>query len=308
MEPKFEVKIDGKIYVLPFVGYKKTHEFPKTVPPRDRNYLFLSKDHDFDNNQPSEALRALIGGKEMMSPEFIFEQSTGVEYFVLEPMRDWKEMLLKNGMVVVKEQRPVLVYGKLKPEDFFSSAECAKYSLPEMAYKGNPMVVYDLIERKHVLMGDKEYVSLYDPHMILLNGVGEISFLKNGRYRFLVKTDEPSVCYMENERMHLKNIKTYIDVTSLEKLSVVDAPEIDAFFCSTFEDLPGLMNWINLGVFEGRDFFAYDKIAQISTNSELNGLLSHFVKTNNKTFDDEVCKLLPSHIKDFLLTQIQSYF
>jgi hypothetical protein len=209
-------------------------------------------------------------------------------------------------MVVVKEQRPVLVYGKLKPEDFFSSAECAKYSLPEMLSKGNPMVVYDLIERKFVLMGDKEYVLLYRQHEVLWNGIGEIAFLKDDNYRFLVETGESAVCYAEDMNMHQKNTKTYIDVTSLDNVTVVDTSEIDAFFCPMFEDLPVPLNWINLNLLKDEEFFMYEKVARIEP--QFGYQASSFVKAKNETVKDFVYSIIPPHIKDFLLQQVNSDF
>lgn len=306
MEPKFEVVIDGKVYVLPFVGYKQTHEFPRKTPIRDQNYLFLSKEHDFDNEKPCEALRLLIHGEECMIPEFISDISNGIEYYVLEPMRDWKELLLKNGLKVVKERRPVLVYGNLSPKDFFSKEECAKYELPEMLSKGNPMVVYDLIERKFVLMGDKEYVLLYRQHEVLWNGICEIAFLKDDNYRFLVETGESAVCYAEDMKIHQKNTKTYIDVTSLDNVTVVDTSEIDAFFCPMFEDLPVPLNWINLNLLKDEEFFMYEKVARIEP--QFGYQASSFVKAKNETVKDFVYSIIPPHIKDFLLQQVNSDF
>ena len=307
MEPKFEVVIDGKVYVLPFVGYKRTHEFPGKTPIREQNYLFISSEHDFDSNEDSEELKVLIGGKEALIPEYISEISSGTEYYVLSPLYDWKEFLLKNGLKVVKESKPVLVCSNLKPEDVFSKEECAKYGLPEMHSKGNPMVVYDLIERKFVLMGDKEYNSLYGRHLCLFNGGCEISFLNEGKYRFLIETGESAVCYAEDMNIHQKNTKTYIDVTSLDNVTVVDTSEIDAFFCPMFEDLPEPINWINLSLLGKDDFFAYENIAKI-TPSSLGNQLSCFVAPQNEFRKEDVCAIIPAHIKDFLLQQIKSEF
>ena len=304
---KFEVIHDGKIYVLPFVGLKRSHEFPRKTPISEQNYLFSSREHDFDNGVSSEALNLLIHSCQYLAPEDILDLSNGVNYRVIEPMREWKELFKRNGAIIVQEKNPVLLCANLNPKEIFSSEECAKYELPEMQHKGSPIVIYDLIERKFVLLGNKEYNSKYCSYRVILNGLFELATLREDKYRFLIETDESNVCYVEDEKLCFKDIKSYVDITYLENMKVVDSAEIDAFFSPNYEDFPKELDWVGYSFLSNEDYYAFETIAKLLPSRGYS--LSHAVEKQNSLLSEAlVLKTLPAHIKEFLLSEIKSDF
>ncbi len=287
----YEIFINGKKVKLPFVGIKREHQFPKNVKKKDQNYLFSGTRIDFVQEKSFETLEVLWQGNvRLLEDDTLIDENETYTY--VDFHYDWKQLLEENGLCIVKKLSPVLLCKNVKPEDVLSIEKYGKYFLPEMAYKGKPLVVFDLINSKFEAIGENEFLSKYKERNNFNRSDVSLCVLRDEEYLFITSSNDINAIYLVDGELVKDDY--YISMISASEQELRLRSEINAF-CY----LPNLdLEFLNERIDFKEVIQNYETVAWV--RSPIYGPLEKIFIPAHDVNREEVFDLIPSFIKEIL--------
>ncbi|MBR5598467.1 MAG: hypothetical protein IKW39_00335, partial [Alphaproteobacteria bacterium] len=284
----FQVFVNGKNYVLPFVGVRDEKDLKK----EKGNFLFLGKDFVFNGKEDFYNLKAFINQKVLSHFLSLKDTTDNVSYTYLAPPYISYNCLWGNPIDMIRDNFPVIYDENLDAQKVFSQTECAKYDLPEYKNKGKGIVFYDLIERKFKLMGENEFRENYVVKNVFSATKGVYLCIKNNpRDYFLVKFEDSNVAYVKDEELVLTRQNPYLVLEESGKVSVLDHSDRFACFNPKTMDLPEFFSNLNFDNICICDLMKYNQVANINATEEFR--LIDSISYLNADKHEEVIKSIP---------------